>query len=230
MLEANSYGFVEEHRFVRSIYRGELRRVGEPTDAEGVYQLPYLSEFFALGADADLDAVLRSAVGERAPGWIAGFWPKLNADLIDLSMPEYEPLRSLLPSSTGVDRTLHGSIERGAKTAIDSRSAIWPDAYMPTFRWLLEAAWLREPIPVVTGLPTLDDWFAEATKRIQEFSLPEGKARELLRRRRAIAKWTRTMTMKVDTARTIRTANNRVAVVPLDQTMRIGDIERRIGR
>lgn len=231
MLEAKSYGFVEEHGLVRSLYRSELRRPGEPTDGEEVYQLPHLSKFFQLETGADLGSTLRSALGERAPGWVADFWPGLNADRIELSMPDYEPVSNVLYSGKRVDHALHGSIERGAKTAGDSRLAEWPHTYIPTFRWLLEAAWLREPLTVVTGLSTLDDWFAEAVDGVQEFSLAQSKARELLRRRRTIAKWIRPMTtMRTDTDRAVRLANNRVATVPLDQTMSIGDIQRRIGR
>lgn len=113
--------------------------------------------------------------------------PDLNLERVPENEFNEEKLDPFFSSfhGTPIERELYEATER--ITALNKRRSDVIERSLSDFRWtvrvLLAAAWRGRRYTIVTGLPKLDSWLAEAQDALEEFTPPNGVADELINRK-----------------------------------------------
>lgn len=106
----------------------------------------------------------------------------MNEDLFTLHAPILNLASKHLATMDRLSTEVNIGLERLELTSeIDL-----PDSefhlFVASLSYALEAAWYHEPLPVSTGIPRMDELFAELSTMMLEFSFSKPQAQEKLRR------------------------------------------------
>lgn len=224
-----------QRRYMSSYWDADYRTDGL-RDAEGRLKLTTLAELYEklersnesfdgpfIGRlRRDLRAKLSILRGQR-----------IDRDIFDLFIP---PAPDASSASIGdltawsYDRMLDALTDDelddlGVGSADAFREELRHAAYrsIETLTMILIGSWFGETKPVVTEVPTVDAWMAEAQEGVTEFSIPKRHSEELIRRQRYR---NQTLNRETGTVRDPRGALARMVDEPLDRAYTLDDFER----